>query len=132
MDEGYNGLMIIIATVAGVAVGMFWFAPPVFGKAWFKHAGLAEGEKPGIAIFGLWVGSYLVLAITMAYLYKHLGANNAYQGLRWGLTLGITIVAMAVAGNYAFAKKPLKLFLIELGHIVFSMAVMGAIIGMGR
>ena len=131
-DSGYNSLMILVSIVASVAIGMVWYAPPVFGKTWQKLLGMPENTKPGIAAFAIWIGGYVVVAITMAYLFKHLGANDAFQGARWGLTLGLTLIAPAVAGNFAFAKTSPKAFLIEIGYVVISLAVMGAIIGAGR
>ena len=132
MIEGTNGLMILLATAAGIGVGMVWYAPPVFGKVWQVMSGLPADSKPGIQTFVYWILSYLVLTITMAYLYNHMGVNTPYQGLRWGLTLGIAIIGPAMAGSSLFGRRPVKLFLIDLGNISLAMGVMGAIIAMGR
>ena len=130
--EGTNGLMILLAVAAGMGVGMVWFAPPIFGRVWQDLSGIPQGSKPGIQTFAGWAASYLVLVVTMAYLYNHMGVNGAYQGARWGLTLGIAIIGPASFGIVLFGKRPIKLFLIDLGNIALAMGVMGAIIALGR
>ena len=132
MIEGSNGLYILLATAAGIGVGMVWYAPPVFGRVWQGMSGISTGSKPGLGTLAGWIASYLVLTITMAYLFNHMGVNDAYQGARWGLTLGIAIIAPASLGSVLFGKRPVKLFVIDMGNISLAMGVMGAIIALGR
>ena len=130
--EGANGMMVLLALVAGIGIGAVWYAPPVFGNVWQALAGIKPGTKPGIQSFAGWAASYLVLVVTLAYLFNHMGVNDPYQGARWGMTLGLAVVGPATFGSHLFAKRPFKLFLIDLGNIAIAMGVMGAIIALGR
>jgi iron(III) transport system permease protein len=48
-----NWLAVIVAAVAFFGLGAIWYAPPVFGRAWARSAGveLPEGEQPGAAFY---------------------------------------------------------------------------------
>ena len=123
---GYHGIAILLATLLSVAVGMIWYAPPVFGRRWQQITGSSNPGKQALAV---WVLCYLALAITVAYLFKNIGVSGLYDGVRWGSTFGLVVSGLSVAPNYAFGKKPLALFLIETGYVVVALTVMGAVIG---
>jgi len=125
----FNYLAILVAAIAGIAVGFVWYAPPVFGKRWQKDTGVTP---PGIQAQVIWAVCFLLVSFTLAYLYRHLGVSTLEGGFRWGSTLGATLVAASVAPNYAFARKPWSLFLIEMGYVFVAITVMGVILGVWR
>ncbi|MEE8435394.1 MAG: DUF1761 domain-containing protein [bacterium] len=129
IGEGYNIWAILVAAVAAIAIGMVWYAPPVLGGRWQTATGITQ---PGIQAVVLWAVCYLVLAFSMAYLFKHLQVSGLEAGFRWGSTLGAAIVAASVAPNYAFGKRPLGLFLIEMGYVFIAVTVIGVILGVWR
>ena len=125
----YFPVAILAATVLSVGIGMVWFAPPVLGKRWQGYTGITN---PSVKAVVLWAVSYLVLSITMAYLFNHLGVSGVADGLRWGITLGGFVVGLAVVPNYAFGQKPLGLFFIEMGYVFLAVTAIGAILGAWR
>ena len=125
----YNLWAILVAAIVAVAVGMVWFAPPVLGRRWQAATGITQ---PSMQAVVLWAVCYLVLAFSMAYLFNHLKVSGLEAGFRWGSTLGAAIVAAAVAPNYAFAKRQLSLFLIEMGYVFIAITAIGMILGAWR
>ncbi len=128
-SEEYNIWAILVATVVSIVIGIIWYAPPIFGRPWQRYVGI---DKPGAQAVAIWALCYLVLSFTMAYLLKNLGAVGVEAGFRWGSTVGLAVAAMGMAPNYAFARKPLGLYLIEGTYVVVSITVMGVIIGAWR
>ena len=129
IGEGYNLWAILVAAAAAIAIGMVWYAPPVLGGRWQAATGITQ---PGIQAVALWAVCYLLLAFSMAYLFKHLQVTGLEAGFRWGSTVGAAIVTASVAPNYAFAKRPLGLFLIEMGYVFIAVTVIGTILGVWR
>lgn len=126
---GYNLWAILVAAAAAIAIGMVWYAPPVLGGRWQAATRIA---RPGFMAVVLWVVCTLILAFAMAYLFKQLQVTGLEAGFRWGSTLGAAIVVVSVAPNYAFGKKPLALFLIEMGYVFIAVTVIGVVLGVWR
>ncbi len=129
IGEGYNLWAILVAAAAAIAIGMVWYAPPVLGGRWHAATGITQ---PSVRAVALWVVCYLILSFSMAYLFKHLQVSGLEAGFRWGSTIGAVIVAAAVAPSYAFAKKPISLFLIDMGYVFIAITVIGVILGAWR
>lgn len=125
----YNLWAILVAAAAAIAIGMIWYAPPVLGGRWRAATGVTQ---PGLRAVVIWAASYLILAFAMAYLFKNLQVTGLEAGFRWGSTLGAAIVVVGVAPNYAFGKRPLSLFLIEMGYVFVAFTVIGTILGVWR
>lgn len=51
------------------------------------------------------------------------------SGLQTGLIVGVAFIATALGINYLFARKSIRLFLIDAGYYVVFYAVMGTILG---
>ncbi|MDH4248785.1 MAG: DUF1761 domain-containing protein [Deltaproteobacteria bacterium] len=126
MSPQYNPWAILVAAIAGVVLGMLWYAPPVFGRRW---QGLMGIHTPSAQAMLLWAVCYLGLAFTVAYVFTHMGVSGLEPGLRWGGTLGLGVAGLGVAPNYAFGRKPLALFAIEAGYVALALCVMGGILG---
>ena len=124
----YNFWAILVAAVASVGIGMIWYAPPVLGKKWQGYVGISQ---PAVGAMALWGVCYLLLAFTLAYVFARLNVADAAGGLRWGLTFA-AVVGFAIAPNYAFARKPLGLFLIEGGYMLLALGVTSLILGAWR
>ena len=128
-SDTYNVWAIVVAAAVSMAVGMGWYAPPVLGRRWQQHTGITQ---PGRQAMVIWAVCYLVLAFTLAYLFRHLGVSGLGAGLRWGTTVGGAVCVLAIAPNYAFGRRPLALFLIEAGYVFVAVSVMGAVLGAWR
>ncbi|MDX1563327.1 MAG: DUF1761 domain-containing protein [Gammaproteobacteria bacterium] len=127
-----NWLAILVATVAGFAIGGVWYGP-LFGKAWMDALGkkpedLTPSAQPYIISFV----TALITALVLALLINALGITGAVDGLLIGLAVGVGFIATAMASDSAFCGWSLNLFLIQAGYRVTYSMVMGVILAVWR
>lgn len=127
---GINYLAVFIAALAGFAVGMGWYMS--LGDIWIAALGKTKDEiKPSAGPFIISGISLLIMASMLAGIIGHLGrdqvtmVNGAISGfLVW---LGFVITTMTV--NHAYQGVKRILTLVDGGHYLAVLIVMGAIIG---
>lgn len=125
---------MIVASLSTFVVGFVWYGNSLFGPAWQRLTGLSEEDKKNAnmaLIFGLsFVLNFIVAFFLSVFteIAMMLGSNAVLGGL-FAALLCIGFVATSVGANYLFARKPLKLYLIDAGYMVVSFFVMGLIIG---
>jgi hypothetical protein len=126
-------LAIAVCVVAAIVIGSIWYR--VFGSAWMAiaHPGKKMTDMQGGGVGYLVVTlAALVSSYIMALLVVSLDARNAGEGLLIGVLVGLGFTVAAFVGNYTFAGRPLKLFLIDAGCYLLTYAAMGAILGAWR
>jgi len=125
---GINYLAVIIAAIAGFAVGMGWYM--MLGNAWMAALGKTKEElKPRPAPFIITAVALLVMAYVLAGMIGHMGAVTLWSGVISGTFVWAGFVATTIAINYAFQGAKSKLWLIDAGHFLAVLLVMGAVIG---
>jgi hypothetical protein len=129
--EGINLWAAIAAGVAGWVVGAIWYAPPLFGKVWQREVGLTDEKLQSgnmAMIFGLSALLSIVAALVFA---MFLGPRPALaSAAAAGLAAGLCWVAASFGINYLFARRSLKLFLIDGGYHTVQFTVIGAVLGL--
>ncbi len=127
--SGVNYLAVIVAAVAGFAVGAVWYTF-LFSKAWIAAVGIdveqmkKQGGSPvPFILSGI---SYLVIATFLSAL---LAPATIAGGAGAGFLAWLGFVLTTTAVNYAFPGRKLELTLIDTGHWLAAMVVMGAILG---
>jgi hypothetical protein len=126
-----NFLAIIAAAIAAFVLGGLWYSPLVFGKAWQREVGLSDEQlKRGnmARIFGL----SLVLSLVAAFVFAmFLGPRPPMQlGVGAGFSAGLCWVASSFGINYLFARRSLKLFLIDGGYHTLQFTAIGVILAL--
>lgn len=123
-----NWLAILVATVAGFAIGGVWYGP-LFGNAWVQAMGKKpEDFEPSPTPFIVSFVTSLITAIVLAVLIQALGITDVIGGLTLGLAVGIGFIATAMASDSAFCGWGLNLFLIQAGYRVTYSVVMGIVL----
>jgi hypothetical protein len=129
-----NYLAVAACGVASLVLGFIWYSA-LFGKAWQKEWGLTD-EAVQNANMGVIFGGFLVLNLFAAFILGHVlatyGGPGVQVSLMIGFGVGLGFVATAIGGNYLFARKSLKLFLIDGGYWVLLYTIEGAIFGLLR
>ena len=131
-----NILAIIVAAIINVVIGAIWFnAPFLFRDAWLAGIGktaeqVAAGFSPLKPLLSL-VGN-LIAGLVLAWIIAWSGANGPLEGLLIGLLVGIAFAAMTSAIKDSFEGRALKLWLINAGHDVLTLALTGLVIGLWR
>ncbi|HEY7807928.1 MAG TPA: DUF1761 domain-containing protein [Croceibacterium sp.] len=124
-----NWLAVIVGTLAFFAVGAIWYSA-LFGKIWQREVGLsAEQLKSGRSIpliFGLCLLLEFIVVLTLGHLFAFLQPSDHVK-MMMATGFGLAIMTPAVGINYLYQRRSLKLFLIDAGHFVVGMAVVGLV-----
>lgn len=128
---GVNPVAVLVAAVAGLLVGWPWYM--YFGKSWARALGKDPDNppKPGRRPFIILAAAELLMAFVLAGVIGHLGKEQVI--LRNGIISGLFIwggfVVTTMGINHAFQGQKLALTLIDAGHFLVVLVVMGAVIG---
>ncbi len=133
---GVNYLAIVLAAVVAWLAGAGWYMG--LGKIWREALGITPEKmeeaknRPGAHLPFIYAFvAELVMAWTLAGVLGHLGAGQVTftNGVVSGafLWLGFVITTMLV--NNSFAMRDWRLLLIDGGHWLVVLLLMGAIIG---
>ena len=134
---GINHLAILLAAVVGWLGGAVYYT--VLAKPWVAAQGKTVEQhkaelnaKTGIAKFAPFILAFvaeLVMAWVLAGMVGHLGAVTVRSAVIAGLFVwaGFTVTTMLV--NNAFAGRRSMLTLIDAGHWLLVVVLMGAVIG---
>ncbi|HTN13378.1 MAG TPA: DUF1761 domain-containing protein [Sphingomonadaceae bacterium] len=123
-----NYVAVFLGALAFFAVGAVWYTM-LFGKAWQRAAGLRDEQLRGAnmpLIFGLCFLAELVIS----WMLGHQIARTSpppHVIMMFALGFGGALMIPAIGINYLFQRRPLRLFLIDAGHILVGMAAMGAV-----
>lgn len=119
-----------ICAVAAAIIGLIWYSPLMFGKAWKKLSGHEKGDgKSGCFLNMLY--SFLANIALAVTLYSVALWSNAYgmkSGFFMGVLIGFGVVMISMMMPYLWERKSPKLFLINAGHQVAVVIVMSVII----
>jgi len=126
-----NYLAIVAAALAAFVLGGLWYSPVLFGKAWQREVGLSDEElKRGnmARIFG----TSLILSLIASWVFAlFLGPRPPISfGLGAGFAAGLCWVASSFGMNYLFARRSLKLFLIDGGFHTLQFTLIGLILAL--
>ncbi len=123
-------LTILVAAVAGFAVGAVWYMG--LSTRWMTAVGRTEEEikadqnpLPFIIAF---LGA-LSAAAVMQHLFAVAGVSGVWRCFGYGAGIGFFVVMPWVILHYAFAGRPKSLWWIDGGHTVAAFAVMGLVLG---
>ena len=126
-----NWIAVLGAALAGFVIGGLWYGP-LLGKAWQAESGLSDEAMKNAnmaKIFGL----TFVLNLVSSFILGHVMATYQHPGIHIsamiGFGVGLGFVATSIGVNYLFARKSLKLFLIDGGYWTVVYTVMGAVFG---
>lgn len=127
-----NIVAVIVAALAGVAIGAGWFGP-WFGKQWMHLVGLTKESmknmkmKPQVAM-----ALGFIVTLFTAYVFAHvLRAFNFYsleEGLTGALWVWIGFFVPVTFGSHIWEGKPIKLFFITGGYFLVQLLAMAAIL----
>ena len=134
---GINHLAILLAAVAAWLAGAVYYT--VLAKPWVAAQGLTVEQhkaviaaKSGIAKFAPFILAFaaeVIMAWVLAGMVGHLGAVTIRSAVISGLFVWAGFVATTLLVNNAFAGRRYMLSLIDAGHGLLVVALMGLVIG---
>ncbi|GAA6212612.1 DUF1761 domain-containing protein [Hyphomicrobiales bacterium 4NK60-0047b] len=131
---GQSTIAIVAAAFVGFVIGGIWYG--ILGDVWMKAASIDPADmvdengkkKMPVVPMVLAAIANLVLAITLSGLMGHMVVDVRHGLITAGfIALGFILPTLLV--NYSFQGRPLSLTLIDAGHWLLVLLVMGAIIG---
>lgn len=131
-----NYLAVFVAAIATMVIGILWYSPLLFAKAWTREMGYDMNDKAkmeemrksaGPAYAGSFVAS-LISAFTLALVLHGLRAEDLHFGLMAGFHIWLGFVATVQFTGTLFAKQSMKLFAINTGYQLVCYLAMSAIL----
>lgn len=133
MDVDVNLTAVLLATIAGMTVGMIWYNEKVLGGKWLALAKI--NPKKGSMSWSM--GSAVVSSFVMAYVLAHVSflSNQFYQNsfmydsvmTAFWLWLGFQGLRMFMHDQFNQRRK--KESLIHMGNDLVTLVVMALVIG---
>lgn len=130
-----NYLAVFVAAIAANLIGMFWYSPAGFGKAWKSLVGLSQkdlekAKEKGMACAYLahFVASVVMVGVLAIFIEK-LGVSDAWLGVHTAFWAWLGFMAPIVLGSVLWEGKSSKLFVLNGAYWLTTMLVAGAIIG---
>ena len=132
----FNFLAVAIAAFVGFAIGGIWFGPKTFFPIWWKLMGKSPEENPGSESMGQVFGLTAVAAVVQAsvlglivpLIAQATGGLDWFGGLATGALLGLGFAAAPALSHKLFGGFGLKVWILEVGQDIISLAAMGAVI----
>jgi hypothetical protein len=127
---------VLLAAAAGMIVGMIWYSPSVFGKAWMKAIGQTEkgmNERMGQAMPQLIIVSLLTayaLSLVATYLHDLTLGSGFTAAVDASLLVGIGFGATTVIAHSVFDPRERQVMGINVGNRIVTLLAMGVVIGL--
>jgi len=129
VDKIYHPAALLSA-LAYYLLGLLWYGL-LFRTDWMGLAHLSptfvNSGDPVPPIVAAAVS--LVLAYVVAIALVRDERRSVIRGARFGLFMGIGLVASTMLVNYLFEGRPVVLWLIDAGYVVVGLTLIGAIVG---
>jgi hypothetical protein len=138
---GVNYLAILVAAVVGWVIGAAWYM--LLAKPWvdahgrtmedFKaQADAAKGTSAAWLPYALAFVAELIMAWVLAGLLAHLGTGqtNVWNGIVSAAFVWLGFVVTTVAVNNMFGMRKAMLTVIDSGHWLVVLVVMGIVLGL--
>lgn len=125
---GLNYVAVLVAAIAGFGFGAAWYM--TLGKRWMEALGMKERPEPSPAPFIFSFLCQLVMAWVLAGLIGHLGEITVLRSVVSAMFVWAGFVAAPMIVNHRFQGSPWMLTLIDAGHWLGVLVVMGMVIGL--
>jgi len=126
---GISYLAVLAAGIGGFLTGAMWYT--VLGKLWLAALGKSESEvKPTPGPFIVAAIGQLVMAFMFAGIVGHLGEITVINTMISAIFIWIGFIVTTMSVNHTFQGASPILTLIDTGHWLAVLLVMGLIIGL--
>jgi len=134
--SGINYLAVFIAGLAGFGFGAVFYMS--LSGAWMNAVGWTPDQRaahmkgelnPSKAPFAIAIAANFVMAWVLAGVIGHMGPVTVRSGLISAAFIWFGFVITTLAVNYAFSGRKPMLTVIDAGHWLGVLLVMGAVIG---
>ena len=127
--SGFNFLSVVVAAIAGFAVGAVWYT--LLGNAWVAAQGKTRADfTPSPMPYIIAAVAHLVMAFILAGIIIHVGDPTVRRALISAILIWIGFIATSMSVNHAFQGTFGRLTLIDSGHWLMVLIVQAVIFGL--
>jgi hypothetical protein len=133
-----NLVAVIVTAIVSFVIGMLWYSPILFGKAWLKAGEFDKKfiqkmhkEKMGRKMVASFVGG-LLMACVLSYFVVYASASGFIEGMVVGFWLWLGLIAPVLLGSILWEGRALQYYFINVVYWLVNVAVMGGILTVWR
>jgi len=124
---------VLIAAVASMVLGAFWYSPAGFGKKWMKLAGISDKniEKHKGDMWKFYLTTFISAVITayvIAALLKVTGAQSILEATGVAIFVWLGFVATTTLGSVIWEQRPFELYLLNNSFTVVNYIIVTLIL----
>ncbi len=120
---------VVVVTILNILLGMLWYSPLLVGPIWAKAYKFdLKKLKPTPWHYA---GSVLVSLITVSildFLIHRFEITTWREGMLLGFYLWLGLVATTHFSGVIWAKKPIRVYFIDLGYFFISIEMIGILL----
>ena len=121
-----NLLAVLVAIVASGILGVLWYSPLMFLRPWARAAGRYPVQTTSVYV----VTAVTAVAVAVAFGWWAGPEPSIEEAVLDALVVGIFFAASSLGLHYAFAGRPLRLWLIDSGFQVARFVLIGLVFGL--
>ncbi|MEM7425681.1 MAG: DUF1761 domain-containing protein [Pseudomonadota bacterium] len=125
--EGINYVAVLVAAVAAFIFGAIWYG--TLSKQWMAAVGLTEQPKPDPLLYGLTFLCQLAISYFLAGVMGHISQVSVTGGMVTAAFVWLGFVVTTQIVNHRFQGQKWSLTLIDCGHWLGVLLIMGIVIG---
>jgi len=133
-----NFLAVVLAAVAGIAIGSIWFGPKTFFPIWWKYLGKTSSQPAAnsnmVAVFSATILAAVVqafvLSVVISISNQALGPIGVFGGVATGALMGLGFASASSISHHLFGGFSFRAWALEVGQDIVSLSAMGAIIAL--
>lgn len=125
-------IAVLIAGLLGSIIGMTWFSPWAFGKAWMRMVTIAPDRVPGkkgmlgSAVIGTVFN--IILAYVLLYFGRAWGVFDWVSAIELAFWIWLGFMVPVIVNTILWERKPWKWLAINGGYYFVSLALMALVI----
>lgn len=109
---------IIIAIVINMMLGMYWYSPKLFGPLWARELGFQLNDmKPGPEQYSAALIVNIMIVMALFVLVQFFNIQTIVSAVEIALISWLGLIASTHFSAVIWCKKPLKVYLIEIGYL---------------
>ncbi len=124
-------IAVIAAAISGFAVGGVWYG--ALGAQWMRAVGRTKediaADKSPLPFIIAFLGALLAAGV-MRHMFVTGEIVGAMRCMAYGAGIGAFLIAPWIVLHYAFAGRPVALWVIDAGHTIMAFAAMGLVLGL--
>jgi hypothetical protein len=120
----------IVAVLVKIVVGAVWYSPALFLREWQRLQGITDESMQGGMAKSMttWVIGAILMTFVLAHAVYYAGAKGVGTGAAVGFFNWVGFILVVHLDDWAAAKRPFKLVVINSGANLIALVVMGAIL----